>query len=207
MKKYIFLFTFLFAALAYGQDEGRRTLLIDRNQFIAAWDIAFPTSGDYLDKTSFSGTRFEYRKLINRNFAWGVSSGWNSYRQKVDQQLYESEDGSQAVFTDMIRKIFELPMAVGGYYYLDAASSFRPYAGLGVGAMYSQQKVFFNIYEIEENNWGFLLRPEIGIQYDVNYNIGLHLYGSYTYASNTNDAFRIDSLEHISVGLGLVWSY
>lgn len=207
MKQFIFILAFLFAAAGFGQDEGQRTLLIDRNQFIAAWDIAFPTNGDYLDKTSFSGVRLEYRKLLNRNFAWGIASGWNSYRQKVDQQLYESVDGSKAVFTDMIRKINELPIALSGYYYLDASASFRPYAGLAVGTMYSQQKAFFNVYVIEENNWGFLLRPEIGIQYDINYNVGLHLHVAYTRASNSNDFFRIDGLEHISAGIGLVWSY
>ena len=207
MKQYIFLFALLFSGLVYGQDEGPRNLLIDRNQFLATWDIAFPINGDYLDETSFNGARIEYRRLVNKNFAWGLSTGWNSYRQKVDQQLYEAEDGSRAVFTDMIRKINEMPIAVSGYYFLDQTAAFRPYAGLGIGTMYSQQKAFFNVYVIEESNWGFLIRPEIGMQFDINYNVGLHLYAAYSSATNNNDFFRIESLEHLSLGIGFVWSY
>jgi hypothetical protein len=206
MKRYIFILVLLITGLAHAQDSGSRGLLIDRNQFIVTWDIAFP-SGDYLNETSLNGARLEYRKRLNRNFAWGLSAGWNSYRQNVGQQLYEAEDGSRAVFTDMVRKVNELPIAVSGYYFLDQTADFRPYAGLGLGTMYSQQKAFFNIYVIEENNWGFLVRPELGMQYDFNYNVGMHLYAAYSYASNKNEAFRIDNLQHISIGIGLVWSY
>jgi len=208
MKKYIYTFVLglIFCATATGQDERTPRPYIDHNQFLVSWDIAFP-SGDFIDKTSFSGFRFEYRNLLDANWAWGISSGWNSYRQNIDQQLYETPDGSRAVFTDMVRKVFELPVTVNGYYFLDQAADFKPYVGLGAGTLYSQQESYFNIYVIEENNWGFLVRPELGFQYEFGYSMGLQAYVAYSYATNKNDGFRIDGLQHVSVGVGLYWSY
>lgn len=207
MRKYIFVLGLLFCIAATGQDERNKNLLLEDNQFIVAWDIAIPTTNDFLDKTSFNGVKLEYRRLLNTNIAWGVSSGWNSYRQKVDQQLYEAPDGSRAVYTDMIRRVHELPITLNGYYFLDQTADIKPYAGLGLGALYSLQEAYFNVYEIDEHNWGFLVRPEIGVQYEINYLLGVQAYASYSYATNKNDSFRIDNLSHISIGVGLYWGF
>jgi hypothetical protein len=208
MRKYIFALAFalIFYTTAVGQNETATATYFEDNQFLISWDIAFPT-GDYIDETSFSGFRFEYRKLMSANWAWGLSTGWNSYKQKVDQQLYQTPDGSQAVFTDMIRKVFELPITVNGYYFLGQSGDFKPYAGLGLGTMYSQQEAFFNIYVVEEINWGFLVRPEFGFQYKLDYSMGLQAYAAYSYATNKNDYFGINNLQHVSFGVGAYWSY
>lgn len=208
MKKYIYtlIFGLIFCVSATGQNELTPTPYFEDNQFLISWDIAFPT-GDYLNETSYSGFRFEYRKFLDTNWAWGISTGWNSYKQKLDQQLYQTPDGGQAVFTDMIRTVFELPITVNGYYFLDQFGKFKPYAGLGLGTMYSQQEAFFNIYVIEENNWGFLARPELGFQYELEYSMGLQAYATYSYATNKNDGLGIDNLQHVSLGIGVYWSY
>jgi hypothetical protein len=208
MKKYIYTIVLglIFCATAAAQDELTPSPYFEDNQFSVSWDIAFPT-GDYIDETSFSGFRFDYKKFIDSNWAWGISSGWNSYKQKVDQQLYETPDGGQAVFTDMVRTVFELPITVNSFYFLDKFGDFKPYAGLGLGTMYSQQEAFFNIYVIEEINWGFLARPELGFQYKLDYSMGIQAYAAYSYATNKNDYFRIDNLQHISFGVGAYWSY
>ncbi len=208
MKKYIYtlIFGLIFCSTATGQDEITPTPYFDANQILISWDIAFPSS-DFIDETSFNGLRFEYRTFLTPNWAWGVSTGWNSYRQKVDQQLYENSDGSQAIFTDMVRKINELPITVNGYYFLNKSGDFRPYAGLGLGTMYSEQESYFNIYKLEEKNWGFLVRPELGIHYQMNYTLGIQAYAAYSYATNNNDGFGIDNLQHLSLGVGFYWTY
>jgi opacity protein-like surface antigen len=208
MKKHLYTLVFglIFCVSATGQNELTPSPYFEDNQFLVSWDIAFPM-GDYLDETSFSGFRFEYRKFIDKNWAWGISTGWNSYSQKLDQQLYQTPDGGQAIFTDMIRTVFELPITVNGYYFLDQIGKFKPYAGLGLGTLYSRQEAFFNIYIIEENNWGFLARPEVGFNYELEYSMGLQAYAAYSYATNKNDGLGIDSLQHISFGVGAYWSY
>ncbi|MGK0385728.1 MAG: hypothetical protein ACI849_000333 [Patiriisocius sp.] len=87
MKKHIYTLVIglIFCATAIGQDENTAASYFNKSQFLVSWDIAFPTS-DFVDETSFSGFRFEYRKFVDANWAWGISIGWNSYQQKVDQQ-------------------------------------------------------------------------------------------------------------------------
>ncbi|MGK0385729.1 MAG: outer membrane protein W [Patiriisocius sp.] len=107
----------------------------------------------------------------------------------------------------MIRTIFEIPVTVNGYYFLNQSSSFKPYAGLGLGTMYSQQEAFFNIYVVQETNWGFLARPELGVQYEIDSSKGVQAYAAYSYATNNNDDLRIDTLQHVSLGIGFYWAY
>lgn len=205
-NKLTILFGFILTVVVYGQDDAKGTTFWD-NQFMMSWDMAFPTDNEFLDKTGVYGIRFDYRALGNKNVAFGFSSGWNSYRQKVEKQLYESSDGSRMVYTDMIRRVFELPFTLNGYYYFGASSAVKPYLGVGVGAMFSQQEAHFNVYALKEKNWGFLVRPELGIQLYFRRDLGMQLYGVYSYATNKNDSFGVNHLEHLGLGAGMFWSF
>ncbi len=207
MKKItICLLGLIIGSLSYGQDDSSGMAYRDV-QWMVSWDIAFPTNNEFLDKTGFYGLRVDYRNRGSNNLAFGFSTGWNSYRQKVDKQLYESSDGSRIVFTDMIRRVFELPLTLNGYYYLGSSPTIKPYVGIGMGALYSKQEAHFNIYALTEKNWGFLVRPEIGAQFYLSRDFGVQVYGLYSYATNQNEAFSVNGLEHLSLGFGLFWSY
>ena len=99
------------------QNTSGNVTILDRDMFVLNWEVAFPTGNDLLSETSFRNGRLEYRHLITKNWAWGASIGWNSFNQPVDQQLYEEEDGSRAVFTDLIRQVYQVPFSANGYYY------------------------------------------------------------------------------------------
>ncbi|NND78584.1 MAG: outer membrane beta-barrel protein, partial [Maribacter sp.] len=161
--------TQLTIAQTYGSGN---VILRNSNQFIINWEVAIPNNSNYVTKTSFSNGRAEYRYLYNDQFAIGASIGWNSFSEKVDRQLYETPDGSNAVFTDLIRQVYKLPISLDGYYYIGAGEDFRPYVGLGLGANYAQQEVYYNVFVTEDKNWGFLARPEIGAQYMFSRDMG-----------------------------------
>ena len=207
MKRLLYISIMVFALGVYGQNTSGNITILDRDMFILNWEIAFPTNSDAQEKTSFTNGRLEYRHLITNKFAYGFSLGWYSGDEKVDQQLYETEDGSSAVFTDLVRQVYQVPFSVNGYYYFGDSEEFRPYAGLGLGANYAQQEVFFNAFVIEDNNWGFYARPEIGAQYFFGTGFGLIGYLSYNYATNSSDFFNIEYLGHVGIGLGATWSW
>ncbi len=180
----------------------------DEHQFSVNWEMSSPTGNStYLSNTSYSGGRIEYRHFNNRHIAVGLALGWNSYEQEVDARVYENEDGSSAVYSDMVRQIYLLPITVNAYYYFMNTDKIKPYAGLGIGTQYSEQKSYFNIYVASEHNWGFLVKPEIGLQYFINDGFGLTINGNYNYATNNNDTFNIDGLSNFNLGLGFVWEY
>ncbi len=173
------------------------------NLFSVAWDVSFPTNNDFLTKTSLAGFRVDYKKFLTDNLSVGAAISWNSYGQYIERQTYK--DGRSAVTTDMDRTIYNVPMTLTAHYYFSGPKRVKPFAGLGIGAQYSDQSIYYNIYETDVNNWGFLLRPEIGAYLFFNEGFGMVLGGNYAWSTNKNDAFSINSLTNFGLHLGLVW--
>ncbi len=176
------------------------------DQFTLNWEMAMPYANGYLEETSYSGGRMDYRHFTSESIAVGVSLGWNSYDEYSEKQLYEKEDGSSAIYSDAVRHLYTLPMAVNAYYYI-YRQNLRPYLGIGIGAQYSEQTTYFNIYGISESSWGFLVKPEVGLQYEFSDTFGLTAYAAYSYATNQSDAFKIDELTSLGIGVGAYWEW
>ena len=177
------------------------------DQFVINWEMSIPFNGTFLDETSYSGGRIDYKHFIDGdNLAVGVSLGWNTFNDYVERQLYEREDGSGAIYTDMVRHVYNLPIAINGYYFF-AKRNLKPYVGLGLGTMYSEQTSYFNIYGIQDSNWGFLVKPELGLQLEMNSSFGIASYVSYNYSTNSNQSFNIDKLVNLNIGLGIYWEW
>ena len=177
------------------------------DQFVLNWEMAIPSGGNFINDNSYSGGRFDYKHFVDGgNLAVGASMGWNSYNEYNAPKLYERRDGSGAVYTDMVRHVYTLPIAVNAYYFL-FRRNIKPYIGLGLGTQYSEQKSYFNIYVISESNWGFLVKPEIGLQLEVNETFGIATYATYNYATNSSNEFNIDHLASINIGAGIYWEW
>ena len=207
MKKLLYISILALSFSLSAQQPSGNITILDRDMFLLNWEIAFPTNSDVLSKTSFTNGRLEYRHLVTNQFAFGISLGWYSFDEKVDQQLYETEDGASAVFTDLIRQVYQLPFSANGYYYFGDSATFRPYVGVGIGANYAEQEAYFNVFVIRDSNWGFYARPEIGAQYFFDSGFGFVGYVSYNYATNSSDFFEVDNLSHLGIGLGVTWSW
>src|SRR5688572_1165599 len=160
-----------------------------------SWEISVPTDNDYLNEESLSGWRLEYRKMIKSNFSVGLAISWNAFDEYVNTKTYTR--GSSAVTTDMVRQIYTVPMTAIGHYYLKTNSTrFQPYLGIGLGAEYADMNSYLNIYEVTEDNWGFVVRPEIGTL--IHLGAGgtrIILTAGYNIATNKYDAFDLNSLK------------
>jgi outer membrane protein W len=174
-----------------------------------SWEASKPLSNNsFLDKTSFAGGKFEFRKFIDRNFSLGVFINWNSYYQYTPRTTYTNTEQSQAVTTDMYRYIYTLPFGITGHYYFDAGKQVKPYVGLALGPQYSEQNLYFNIYQSTSKNWGFLLRPELGVIVMPRYwhNAGILLGSGYSFSTNKNNSLGIKNLQNLTFQVGLVYS-
>ena len=122
--------------------------------FVAfSWEMAIPSTNDFLEESSYSGWRAEYRRMIKPNFSVGLGLSWNTFDELLPKQTYTSEDGGTAVHTDMIRQLITVPITLTGHYYFSKAGKLlQPYVGVGLGAQYAENNVFFNIYQIQDNN-------------------------------------------------------
>ena len=185
------------ASSSYAQTFGET-----RDKFFVSYEVAVPSG--FLTKTSWSGVRFDYRRMLSPNFSVGIASSWNSFSEHVDKSTYQKEDGTGAVTGDMVREVYTVPITLSFHYYFGSGGKVKPYLGVGLGTQYADQSVFMNIYEVDDYNWGFVARPEIGVIVPVKIG-GVYLSAAYNYATNKNDAFKIDNLQHFAFNLGLMF--
>ena len=175
-----------------------------KDKFSIAWEVAFP-SNDFLSETSWRGGRIEYQRMLKANLSVGISGSWNSFEQYVPKTTYQKPDGSGAITTDIVKHLYSVPITANVKYYFKAMNKLLPFAGLGLGTQYCDQTIYFNIYGIEDDSWGFAARPELGIAYPVSDNTAIYLSGTYNYASNKSDLTNESGLSHIAIALGVVF--
>jgi hypothetical protein len=173
------------------------------NQVMVAWDAALPVNPDFLTKFSLAGWRIEYRHFIKSNISVGIGISRNYFSQYFESQQYTTKDESMTMTTDMQREIVTVPITINGYYHFATSVDTKPYVGIGLGAQYSDQSAYFNIYSLREKNWGFVARPEIGITLSGEERLGSYFSLAYNYATNQNADFRINSLQHLSGAVGI----
>ena len=65
--------------------------------------------------------------------------------------------------------------------------------------------MYFNIYNLHETNWGFLVKPEAGVllKFGENSRSGIVFGIRYNYATNRQPDFKIDNIQTLSFQLGL----
>ncbi|MFI5218222.1 MAG: hypothetical protein ACHQNT_01950 [Bacteroidia bacterium] len=207
----LFLFIVILGANNASAQEAAYTPMgsVFDNFFTFAWDVNIPMGDKYVDATSYAGGKLEYRKMINdNNLSVGFDVSWNSYYEYKSYQTYEYNSTTD-VTTDLYKYNYTLPLALTLHKYFPGNSAFLPYIGLGLGATYSRPSLFFNIYEIYEDNWGFLARPELGtiIKFDKGADVGVLLGVRYSYSTNKEEGFKIENLQALGFQLGVVWMY
>jgi hypothetical protein len=202
MKKLFILLGIMFMSALSSQAQ------LLHNLYGISWEASFPVGETFVSKASFLGGKFEYRHFIKRNISLGATIGWNNYEEYVPRQTYENEEQTQAITTDNQRFIFNLPMTADVFYYFEKSKRVRPYVGLGLGAQYSSQAAYFNIYLKEDKNWGFIARPQIGalIPFSEYGHGGLLLGAGYNFATNKNETFRIDNMQSFWVSIGVAFT-
>jgi outer membrane protein W len=143
--------------------------------------------------------------MVNHNISVGIGASWNSFDDYVPRTTYQKPDGTGAVTTDLVKDVYTVPITLSAHYYFDAGKKLLPYVGLGLGTEYADQNLYFNIFGAEQNNWGFVARPEIGLIYPFNTHGGLFLNAAYNYATNKNDIYNTNSLAQFAISLGFVF--
>jgi hypothetical protein len=79
MKKIIITsILFVFTATTFAQ----------KNLFGIGWEINFPNNADYINKTSLSGGKIEYRHFFKKNFSAGLALNWATYEEYLPRQTF-----------------------------------------------------------------------------------------------------------------------
>jgi outer membrane protein W len=191
-------------AITTSQVVNAQTFAGAKNKFMLGYEVAIP-AGEFLKETSWAGGRVEYRHMITPNFSFGLGGSWNSFSDYVPRETYQKPDGSGAITTDLVKHIYTVPLTASAHYYFTGSKSLLPYGGIGLGTQYCDQTLYFNIYSISEDNWGFVARPEIGLMYPLKNTTGLFFSAAYNYATNKNEQLDKSSFQHFALTLGFVF--
>ena len=178
MKKILFISAFAIMAVAM-QAQGTLTSF--------QYSLGFGTGNmnDYISAMSFRGFTIDFRKIIKGNIGVGVDLGWNVFFEEQDEGVYEYEYityvGKQWRYSN------HFPILAAADYYLDKGGKLIPYAGFGLGTMYSLQDTEMGTYYFENDAWQFAIRPELGFLIRATPNVGFNIVSKYYYGFEAGD--------------------
>jgi hypothetical protein len=155
---------------------------------------------DYIKPASFRGFTIDYRNLVTENIGLGFDVGWNVFYDEMPDATYDFENvtytGKQWRYSN------EFPILGALDYYMTSMGDIFPYAGLGVGTMYSLQNTDMGTYTFEKDAWHFALRPEIGVIMDMGGGSGFNLCTKYYYGFKAGD---LPAQGYFTINVGFVF--
>ncbi len=172
--------------------------------FTINWDITKGTgdTGNYIEDISYRGFSFEGRYFVNNNVSVGGFFSWYALNDKIkDQPPYEfHQDGTTGhISGTQVRYLNVLPVLINAHYYVETGG-IKPYAGIGIGTIYSEQRTDFGLNSFYADSWAFGVQPEIGVFVPFGYSdTGLNLALRYLYGSSAGD---LDSLSMLTFAIG-----
>jgi opacity protein-like surface antigen len=157
--------------------------------------------GDYIGNASFRGFAIDYRKLVQPNIGVGINLGWNVFYEEAPSETYTQ--GTASLSGKQYRYNNQFPMLMAGTYYLKPGEQINPFAGLGLGTMYSLRNTDMNLYTLEEDAWHFALCPEVGVMFAANPDMSLSITGKYYYGFEAGD---LPSQSYFALNVGFVFT-
>lgn len=204
MKKILIIFIVIFATTETNAQSLVQSYTNRKDKFSLGYEVCIP-DGKFVKETSWAGGRIDYKRMISNKFSVGIGGSWNSFEDYVAKTTYQKPDGTGALTTDLIKQIYAVPITLTGNYYFTNGKHLLPYVGLGLGTQYCDQTLYFNIYAVSEDNWGFVARPEIGVIYPFTSTTGVYLNAAYNYATNSNDAVKSTNFSHVAISIGFIF--
>ena len=179
------------------------TASVAQSKFALTYSIGFPTgeTSDYFESTSWRGINIDYHYFIRENVAVGFSTGWQVFN---DNRGFVTEtEGTETISGFRYNYLNSFPLLVTGSYFFSASGNLSPFASLGVGLTYNELEQDIGLFRDTSTGWPFTLRPEIGLDYEVNYNFGIRASFRYNYVASGDE---LPSLPYFAINVGLVWS-
>jgi hypothetical protein len=191
MKKtlYILLFTLL-GSSAMAQNS------------MMSWQysVGFATGDlhDYVAPVSWRGVTYNYNHMVETGAALGLEIGWNVFYEEKGYATYSYKDldysGKQYRYSNNVPMLFTVS------YFVNPDDQITPFAGIGIGTMYSERKTAMGAYTFTSDGWHFEMKPEVGIMYNTE-GASLALSAKYYYGLKAGD---LPAEGFFTVNLGIV---
>lgn len=170
------------------------------------WNIAVPLGDtkDFISATSFRGFSIDGRGFVSDAITVGGIVGWNTFYESEGNVTKDVGDGTGVINGYQRRYINALPIMINAHYYF-AQATVMPYAGIGLGTMYVEDRDFMGIYYVQNKDWHFAIAPEVGIVVPVgSSNTGINANVKYNMAAKTKDT---PSYSFLSFNIGISYVF
>ncbi len=204
MKKYIVcLITLGLSMLADLQAQNKQ-------YYNLGWEVGIPVGSfsDYISSASLRGGYFSGNIFVTDAVSVGFKFGYNSYHENMPRQTWYMEYGT-AITASSYNYSTQAPVQVGAYYHFKTNGQIEPYVGLGLGVNYITEETFVQDLEIYDNQWAFLMTPEVGLRYQFkNLPIGITLKAAYNQNFNSYIFWgaEYDNIRTLNLGLSVGWT-
>jgi outer membrane protein len=192
MKKlYLIIILYVAASSAFAQSITN----VQYSMGFGAGDL-----NDFISNTSFRGIAIDYRKMVQPNIGAGFELGWNVFYAEKAYDTYSLENlsysGKQWRYNNQFPALFAVD------YYLQPGEQINPFAGLGIGTMYSLRNTDMGQYTFEEDAWHFALRPEVGVVIEASPTLSVAITGKYYHGFEAGD---LDAQSYFALTFGFVF--
>lgn len=168
--------------------------------------IPLGSSRDFVSKASFEGININWAYFVTNHLTVGVDLTYNNYHQKIGQQIYRPNDFT-AINAAQYRYTQVFPLKAQVKYFFTPNRFIKTYAGLGIGALSAGEHTIIQDIDIWNNNWGFLVSPEIGmlIPFGRDAMWGANVTAGYNYSTNSSKYgnINIDNRQAFYFNVGL----
>lgn len=210
MKKYRhFLGTLLTALfLLVGLPISVSAQLSDNGFANIDWQYNKPFGNGFAEHGSGWGMNVEGGYFVTQHLGIGLFLNYHTNHQYIDRStMLLPGDGS--LTTDQYHTLFQLPFGITTRYQFNRGGIFQPYAGLKLGAAYSNVYSDYFIYRTIDKPWGAYVSPEIGINvFPKAYGIGIHAAVYYSYMSNKTEpilTYQMEGSSNFGFRLGIAF--
>ena len=172
------------------------------------WSISIPLGdfNEFISITSPAGGSFSGKYIIPQDIVLGFLIGWNNYYEKFARATYYFEDGL-AVTASHYRYSYTIPFLFMMGYQFKPQNIISPFFTLGIGGDYMEQHIIIQNWDFYDDQWGFVLTPEIGalIKFGPFSHWGAEIKANYWFNTNSfsfgNKDYNLMQGINLSVGL------
>jgi opacity protein-like surface antigen len=164
------------------------------------------TSGntkDFIEKASFRGFGFEYRRVIKNIWSVGFSVDWQRFYESLGKQTVDFNEST--LYGSQFNYINSVPLMVTGhYYFMGVDDDLITFVGSGIGTYYNELYTDIGSARFYSDSWQFGLAPEAGLIYNVGYEVGISAAVRYNYGFETSS---LDAQSYWTIRVGIAWLF
>jgi hypothetical protein len=156
-------------------------------------------TADFTGNFTGRGANFEFYKINENQFGYGVEFGTMNFYEEIPNQIFEQATASLSGLQYRYLKV--TPIMGSVIYVFNSDKTLKPFVAMGAGLGINTQTVSMGIFVDRTEAKQFIIRPELGAIYQISDYVGIKLSTKYYQTFETSD---MNSHAMVGFNLGFV---